>query len=80
MEMKIGQPFEHGEKLQALCQREKKLEDALDITKNQASNSLAAEETEVQTIKETEVESIQETPDKISHLKNMVKMRVAMTQ
>ena len=78
LETKIGQPFEHGEKLQSLCQRQKELEDALDITKNQASNALAAEETEVQTVKETEGESIQEAPNKISQLKNMVKTRIAI--
>ena len=61
LETKIGQPFEHAAKLQSLCQRQKELEDALDISKNQASNSLAAEETEVQTIKETEGEAVQAT-------------------
>jgi hypothetical protein len=78
LETKIGQPFEHSSKLQSLCQRQKELEDALDITKNQASNALAAEETEVQTIKETEGESVQETAGKISHLKNIVKARIAI--
>ncbi|HEV2330646.1 MAG TPA: DEAD/DEAH box helicase family protein, partial [Verrucomicrobiae bacterium] len=78
LEAKIGQAFEHEEKLQSLCQRQKELDDALDITKNQAANSLAAEETEVQTIKEIESESVQETAGKISHLKNMVKARVTM--
>jgi hypothetical protein len=61
---KIGRRFEHQEKLQSLVKRKKELEDALDITKNQASNVLAAEETEVQTVKETEGESVQESVPK----------------
>lgn len=76
LEAKIGQSFEHGEKLQSLCRRQKELEDALDITKNQAANSLAAEETEVQTVKETEGESVQEIPDKMSNVRKMVNARV----
>jgi N12 class adenine-specific DNA methylase/O-acetyl-ADP-ribose deacetylase (regulator of RNase III)/SAM-dependent methyltransferase len=54
LEAKIGQAFEHEGKLESLCTRQKELEEALDITKNQASNSLAAEETELQAEKETE--------------------------
>ena len=46
LEAKIGQPFEHEAKLKSLAVRQKELEEALDITKNQASNSLSAEETE----------------------------------
>jgi hypothetical protein len=45
-EAKIGQPFEHEAKLQSLGVRQKELEEALDITKNQAANSLEAEATE----------------------------------
>ena len=44
LESKIGQPFEHESKLQSLVLRQQELENALDITKNQASNSLSAEE------------------------------------
>ena len=44
LEAKIGQPFEHEPKLQSLVLRQQELENALDITKNQASNSLSAEE------------------------------------
>ncbi len=44
LETKIGQPFEHESKLQSLAQRQQELENALDITKNQAANSLSAEE------------------------------------
>jgi hypothetical protein len=82
LETKIGQPFEHEAKLQSLGQRQKKLEDALDITKNQASSSLAAEETEVQVEKEAEVESVEnlveQTPAKVSIVKVTPKMRAAM--
>jgi len=44
LETKIGQPFEHEIKLQSLAQRQQELENALDISKNQAANSLSAEE------------------------------------
>jgi hypothetical protein len=44
LETKIGQPFEHESKLQSLARRQQELENALDITKNQAANSLSAEE------------------------------------
>jgi N12 class adenine-specific DNA methylase len=43
LEAKIGQPFEHESKLQSLVLRQQELENALDITKNQASNALSAE-------------------------------------
>jgi hypothetical protein len=36
-------PFEHEEKLKGLIQRQQEIVQALDLTKNQASNSLAAE-------------------------------------
>ena len=55
---------------------------ALDITKNQASNALAAEETEVQVEKETEVESNKTDVDiksaKVTTLKSTPRMHVAM--
>jgi O-acetyl-ADP-ribose deacetylase (regulator of RNase III) len=54
LEAKVGQAFEHETKLQSLGQRQKELEEALDISKNQASNALAAEETELQAENETE--------------------------
>jgi phage shock protein A len=44
LESKIGQPFEHEAKLQTLVQRQQELEKALDIPKNQAPNTLAADE------------------------------------
>jgi N12 class adenine-specific DNA methylase len=44
LESKIGQPFEHESKLHSLVLRQQELENALDITKNQASNSLSAGE------------------------------------
>jgi N12 class adenine-specific DNA methylase len=40
LESKIGQPFEHEEKLQSLAQRQQEIVKALDLTKNQASNNL----------------------------------------
>ncbi|HEY4415321.1 MAG TPA: hypothetical protein VGO57_06480, partial [Verrucomicrobiae bacterium] len=61
LEAKIGQPFEHEAKLQSLGERQKKLESALDITKNQAASSMAAEATEpaVEIEAESETESVQ---------------------
>jgi N12 class adenine-specific DNA methylase/SAM-dependent methyltransferase len=44
LEAKIGQLFEHEEKLQGLLKRQQELEIALDVTKNQASNNLGADE------------------------------------
>jgi N12 class adenine-specific DNA methylase/predicted O-methyltransferase YrrM len=63
LETKIGQPFEYEAKLQSLTTRQKELEDALDITKNQAANSLDAEATEqtVEVEAEAETESVQTT-------------------
>jgi N12 class adenine-specific DNA methylase len=40
LESKIGQPFEHEEKLQSLVLRQQEIVKALDITKNQASSGL----------------------------------------
>jgi TolA-binding protein len=40
-------PFEHEEKLSSLIQRQQEIMHTLDLTKNQASNSLAAEPTPV---------------------------------
>jgi len=40
-------PFEHEEKLKCLIQRQQEIVQALDLTKNQAANSLAAEQTAV---------------------------------
>jgi phage shock protein A len=45
-EAKVGEPFEHEAKLQSLAQRQSELEKALDITKNQAPDSLAADASE----------------------------------
>ena len=82
LETKIGQVFEHETKLESLCKRQKELEEALDITKNQASNALAAEETDVQVEKEAEAESVQnvagQRPAKVTISKSSSKMRVAM--
>jgi predicted RNase H-like nuclease (RuvC/YqgF family) len=42
-EAKVGESFEHEAKLHTLAQRQADLEKALDITKNQAPDSLAAD-------------------------------------
>jgi phage shock protein A len=84
LETKIGQPFEHEAKLQSLGTRQKELEEALDITKNQAANSLAAEATEqaVEVEPETESESVQtsvrQSRGKTPATKATVTVRVAM--
>ena len=84
LETKIGQPFEHEAKLQSLGTRQKELEEALDITKNQAANSLAAEVTEqaVEVEPEAESESVQtnvrQSRGKTPATKATAKMRVAM--
>ena len=41
---KVGAAFEHETKLLSLVARQQELENALDITKNQAAHSLSAEE------------------------------------
>jgi hypothetical protein len=46
LEARTGQSFEYEDRLQSLGVRQKELEEALDITKNQGANSLAAEATE----------------------------------
>ena len=84
LETKIGQPFEHEAKLQSLGTRQKELEEALDITKNQAANSLAAEATEqaVEVEPEAESESVQtnvrQSRGKTLATKVTAKVRVAM--
>jgi hypothetical protein len=82
LEAKIGEGFEHEEKLQSLVKREKELADALDITKNQAAASLAAEETEVQTEQESESPAIQnevkQSPKPAKKAKEAPKVRLAM--
>ncbi|HUA68868.1 MAG TPA: hypothetical protein VMA13_10010 [Candidatus Saccharimonadales bacterium] len=54
----------------------------MDISKNQASSALAADETELQIEKEAKTESAQnvagQTPSKVTVLKSTSKMRVAM--
>jgi N12 class adenine-specific DNA methylase len=58
---KVGQPFEHEAKLQSLLARQDELDKKLDITKNQAASSLAAEATEpaVEVESEDETESVE---------------------
>jgi hypothetical protein len=80
LETKLGQPFEHESKLQSLAQRQQQLEDALDITKNQAANSLSTEEAgqtaEIET--ETVQNTVRQTHAKTAMVKTAAKMRVAV--
>jgi N12 class adenine-specific DNA methylase/predicted O-methyltransferase YrrM len=82
LEAKVGQPFEHEAKLQSLTVRQSELEAALDITKNQAPNSLEAEATEqaVEVETEAETESVQNAvrPSRPKTSKVSIKARVAM--
>jgi len=55
---KVGEAFEHEAKLLSLVARQQELENSLDITKNQAANSLSAEEsTEVETAPAEKIET-----------------------
>jgi hypothetical protein len=76
LETKLGQPFEHESKLQSLAQRQQQLEDALDITKNQAANSLSTEEAGQTT--EQETEAVQKTVLQAHAKTATAKMRVAV--
>jgi len=80
LETKLGQPFEHESKLQSLAQRQQQLEDALDITKNQAANSLSTEEAGQTTEPETEdvEKNVRQAHGKSAAEKSVGKMRVAM--
>jgi cell shape-determining protein MreC len=80
LETKIGLPFEHEAKLQSLAQRQQQLEDALDITKNQAANSLSTEEAGQTTEPETESaeKTIRQTHGQSAAKKPAAKIRVAM--
>jgi hypothetical protein len=82
LEAKIGQPFEYEAKLQSLAVRQKELEEALDINKNQAANSLEAEATEqaVEVVPEAETQSVKTSvrQSRIKTSKVTAKMRVAV--
>jgi hypothetical protein len=80
LETKIGQPFEHEAKLQSLAQRQQQLEDALDITKNQAANSLSTEETGQTAEEEKEAlqKTVRQSHGKTATVKTVAKMRVAV--
>jgi hypothetical protein len=54
---KVGQPFEHEAKMLSLIARQNELGEKLDISKNQAASSLAAETTEPATEEITEEKS-----------------------
>jgi N12 class adenine-specific DNA methylase/SAM-dependent methyltransferase len=77
LETKIGQPFEHEAKLVSFGERQKELEKALDITKNQAANSLSAEETEQAVEQQTNAESAQMNIKKVKVKSPAAKLRVA---
>ncbi len=66
LDAKIGQPFEHEAKLHSLVARQQELENALDVTKNQASNSLSAEESTEQEPEKIEAQEKQSTRRKQS--------------
>jgi len=80
LETKLGQPFEHESKLQSLAQRQQQLEDALDITKNQAANSLSTEEAGQTTGEETEAvqKTVRQSQGNAATERNGAKMRVAV--
>ena len=82
LEAKIGQPFEHEAKLQSFAVRQKELEEALDINKNQAANSLEAEATEqaVEIEPEGETESVKTKvrQSRVKTSKATSKVRVSM--
>jgi hypothetical protein len=80
LETKLGQPFEHESKLQSLAQRQQQLEDALDITKNQAANSLSTEEAGQTAEIETEAvqKTVRQSRGKTAMAKTAAKMRVTV--
>jgi N12 class adenine-specific DNA methylase/predicted O-methyltransferase YrrM len=80
LETKTGQPFEYEARLQSLGARQKELEDALDITKNQAANSLEAEATEQAGETEALVESVQTTLRQTHAKPAVTKRRVTVGQ
>jgi N12 class adenine-specific DNA methylase/predicted O-methyltransferase YrrM len=80
LETKIGQPFEYEAKLLSLGGRQKELEKALDITRNQAANSLAAEATVPVAEPETETESVQVSIKRARVKTPAAGMRVAMAR
>jgi hypothetical protein len=83
---KIGQPFEHETKLQSLVARQSELDEKLDISKNQAGNSLAAEVAEPvsEVVAEDEAESVrndvQYSPNDGHAQKAGVTVRAAMAR
>jgi N12 class adenine-specific DNA methylase len=80
LEIKIGQPFEYEAKLQSLEVRQKELEEALDINKNQAANSLEAGETEIAVEQESESESVQADLKQARATNTAAKPRLAMAR
>jgi hypothetical protein len=66
--------------LQSLAQRQQQLEDALDITKNQAANSLSTEEAGQTTEEEAEAvkKTVRQSHGKTATVKTAAKMRVAV--
>ena len=66
----VDKPFDYEEKLQTLVQRQQEIMKALDLTKNQASNQLSAEEVPV--VEET----IQ--PENVVAIENKSRMRITV--
>jgi N12 class adenine-specific DNA methylase len=83
---KVGQPFEHEAKMLSLIARQNELGEKLDISKNQAASSLAAETTEPATEEITEESSesveVAESPPAMKNSQKVapIKHRIAATR
>lgn len=62
LKLKVGQPFEHEEKLLSLTAKQNELGEKLDLSKNQAANSLAGEAVE-QTVEESTQEDLEHSEE-----------------
>jgi predicted metal-dependent peptidase len=60
--VQVEAPFEYAEKLASLVQRQQEIEDALDLTKNQASSQLNAESSDSPHEDGTKSDSPSESP------------------
>ena len=69
LKLKVGQPFEHEQKLSSLVARQSELGEKLDLSKNQASNSLDAQVAEqpIEPTLEEEIEQVEENDQAIRH-------------
>ena len=59
----VNLPFEYAERLAALAQRQKEIEDELNLTKNQASAQVGAETVEELSVAEPEADALREAYD-----------------